>query len=163
MKPYDVNVSAMNNKLVSTLTIGEGWHNYHHVFPWDYKAAELGTYSFNWTTAFIDVMAKIGRFCCAPCPCILTLSLSLIGQAYDLKFVSQEMVYKRVLRTGDGSHIAALLDANNNSAIPTSELVAHLDHEKEEHAIWGWDDKDISEEDRKGANVVNKESECKLD
>ncbi|XP_052840670.1 acyl-CoA Delta12-desaturase isoform X2 [Drosophila gunungcola] len=60
MKPYDVNVSAMNNKLVSTLTIGEGWHNYHHVFPWDYKAAELGAYSFNWTTAFIDVMAKIG-------------------------------------------------------------------------------------------------------
>jgi len=87
----------------------------------------------------------------------------LKGQAYDLKFVSQEMVYKRVLRTGDGSHIAALLDANNNSAIPTSELVAHLDHEKEEHAIWGWDDKDISEEDRKSANVVNKESECKLD
>ncbi|KAH8292993.1 hypothetical protein KR054_003086 [Drosophila jambulina] len=144
MKPYDVNVSAMNNKLVSTLTIGEGWHNYHHVFPWDYKAAELGTYSFNWTTAFIDVMAKI-------------------GQAYDLKSVSQEMVYKRVLRTGDGSHIAALLDANNNNAMPTSELVAHLDHELEEHAIWGWDDKDISEEDRKGAKVVNRESECKQD
>ncbi|XP_017104428.2 acyl-CoA Delta12-desaturase [Drosophila bipectinata] len=144
MKPYDVNVSAMNNKLVSTLTIGEGWHNYHHVFPWDYKAAELGTYSFNWSTAFIDLMAKI-------------------GQAYDLKFVSQEMVYKRVLRTGDGSHVAALLDANNNNAMPTSELVAHLNHDLEEHAIWGWDDKDISEEDRKGANVVNKESECKQD
>ncbi|XP_034662526.1 stearoyl-CoA desaturase 5 [Drosophila subobscura] len=144
MKAYDVNVSARNNKLVSTLTIGEGWHNYHHVFPWDYKAAELGTYSFNWTTAFIDVMARI-------------------GQAYDLKFVSQEMVYKRALRTGDGSHIAALLDANNNNAIPTSELVAHLDHEKEEHAIWGWDDNDISEEDRKGATVVNKEADLKRD
>ncbi|KAH8382113.1 hypothetical protein KR009_002024 [Drosophila setifemur] len=144
MRPYDVSISALNNKLVSTLTIGEGWHNYHHVFPWDYKAAELGHYSFNWTAAFIDFMAKI-------------------GQAYDLKCVSQEMVYKRVLRTGDGSHIAALMDANNNSAVPISEMVAHLDHDLEEKAIWGWDDKDISEEDRKGANVVNKESECKLD
>ncbi|XP_030369455.1 stearoyl-CoA desaturase 5 [Scaptodrosophila lebanonensis] len=145
MKPYDVNVSAVNTKVVSTITFGEGWHNYHHVFPWDYKAAELGTYNYNWTTAFIDMMAKI-------------------GQAYDLKSVSQEMVYKRVLRTGDGSHIAALLDANNNTtAAPTNELVMHLDHDKEDNAIWGWDDKDISEEDRKGANIVNNVTERKLE
>ncbi|EDW14562.1 acyl-CoA Delta-9 desaturase [Drosophila mojavensis] len=145
MKPYDVNISSVNSKLVSNITFGEGWHNYHHVFPWDYKAAELGTYNGNWTTAFIDLMAKI-------------------GQAYDLKYVSKEMVYKRVLRTGDGSHIAALLDANNNSsAAPTNELVMHLDHEKEENAVWGWDDKDISEEDRKHATIVNSVQESKQD
>ncbi|XP_068152280.1 acyl-CoA Delta-9 desaturase [Drosophila tropicalis] len=144
MKPYDVNISSVNTKLVSTITFGEGWHNYHHVFPWDYKAAELGTYGYNWTTAFIDVMAKI-------------------GQAYDLKFVSKDMVHKRVLRTGDGSHIAALIDANNNDTAPSNELVAHLDHDLEETAVWGWDDKDISEEDRQGASIVNSELECKQD
>ncbi|XP_034484964.1 stearoyl-CoA desaturase 5 [Drosophila innubila] len=144
MKPYDTSISSVNSKVVASITFGEGWHNYHHVFPWDYKAAELGTYSHNWTTGFIDMMAKI-------------------GQAYDLKSVSQEMVYKRVLRTGDGSHIAAKLDANNNNSAPTNELVMHLDHEKEENVVWGWDDKDISEEDRKFATIVNSEVECKQD
>ncbi|XP_017847551.1 acyl-CoA Delta(11) desaturase [Drosophila busckii] len=143
MKPYDVHISSVNTKLISTIAFGEGWHNYHHVFPWDYKAAELGDYKHNWTTAFIDLMAKI-------------------GQAYDLKSVSQEMVYKRVRRTGDGSHIASLLDANNNNSEPTSELVMHLDHEKEEN-VWGWDDKDITEEDRKLATIVNAEAVCKRD
>lgn len=61
--------------------MGEGWHNYHHVFPWDYKAAELGDYKLNITTAFIDFFAKI-------------------GWAYDLKTVSVETVRKRVERTG---------------------------------------------------------------
>lgn len=64
---------------------GEGWHNYHHVFPWDYKTAELGNYRMNFTTAFIDLMAKI-------------------GWAYDLKTVSDEIIQKRVERTGDGTH-----------------------------------------------------------
>lgn len=41
--------------------MGEGWHNYHHVFPWDYKTSELGTYYLNWTCALIDFFAKIGE------------------------------------------------------------------------------------------------------
>ena len=80
--------------------LGEGYHNYHHVFPWDYKTAELGKYSTNFTTAFIDFMAKI-------------------GQAYDLKYVNQDMIKTRTLRTGDGNH-----------------------------PVWGWGDKDMSKEDR---------------
>lgn len=66
------------------MALGEGWHNYHHVFPWDYKAAELGDYKLNLTTAFIDFFAKI-------------------GWAYDLKTVSAETVRKRVERTGTNS------------------------------------------------------------
>lgn len=65
---------------------GEGWHNYHHVFPWDYKAAELGNYRVNFTTAFIDFFAWI-------------------GWAYDLKTVPIEMVKKRAARTGDGTRV----------------------------------------------------------
>ena len=68
------------------MALGEGWHNYHHVFPWDYKTAELGSYASNLTTAFIDFFAKI-------------------GWAYDLKTVSMDMIQKRVQRTGDGSHL----------------------------------------------------------
>lgn len=87
--------------------LGEGWHNYHHVFPWDYKTSELGNYRFNFTTAFIEFFAKI-------------------GWAYDLKSVSENMIRKRVERTGDGSH-----------------------------ELWGWGDKDQTQEERDDAIVTH--------
>ncbi|GLG96655.1 Acyl-CoA Delta(11) desaturase [Gryllus bimaculatus] len=99
-RPYDKNISPVENFAVSMAALGEGWHNYHHVFPYDYKTAELGNYTLNLTTAFIDF------FC-------------WLGWAYDAKSVSENMVKRRVLRSGDGSH-----------------------------NLWGWGDKDISEDDR---------------
>lgn len=84
-KPYDRFINPAENRGVALTAFGEGWHNYHHVFPWDYKTAELGDYGFNLTTAFIDFFAKIGL-------------------AYDLKIVPRDIVQKRVARTGDGSH-----------------------------------------------------------
>ncbi|XP_049775504.1 acyl-CoA Delta-9 desaturase-like [Schistocerca cancellata] len=87
-KPYDKFINPAENLSVAVLALGEGWHNYHHVFPWDYKTAELGTYSTNFTTAFIDFMARI-------------------GWAYDLKTVPLEMVKRRAQRTGDGTHSSA--------------------------------------------------------
>lgn len=62
----------------------------------------------NLTALFIDTMAKI-------------------GWAYELKTVSEDMIRKRVERTGDGSH-----------------------------ELWGWGDKDQSEEERSGAIVTHK-------
>lgn len=84
-KPYDKRLNPSNNDWVSMATFGEGYHNYHHVFPWDYKTNEFGNSMFNVTTSFI-------RFC------------AMMGWAYDLQTVSVEMVEKRVKRTGDGSH-----------------------------------------------------------
>lgn len=104
-KPYDKSLNPSENFTMSLLTLGEGWHNYHHAFPWDYKTAELGKYSTNLTTAFIDLMAKI-------------------GWAYDLKSTSEDMIKKRVQRTGDGSH-----------------------------ELWGWGDKDQSKEEMNEAVI----------
>ncbi|KAK9504998.1 hypothetical protein O3M35_009155 [Rhynocoris fuscipes] len=84
-KPYDGTINPAENLGVALGAAGEGWHNYHHVFPWDYKAAELGDYKVNVTTAFLDIMARI-------------------GQAYDMKTVPQEVIKKRCQRTGDGTH-----------------------------------------------------------
>ncbi|XP_058810732.1 acyl-CoA Delta-9 desaturase-like [Phymastichus coffea] len=84
-KPYEKSIYPSQNLGVSIVALGEGWHNYHHTFPWDYKTAELGNYAFNFTTAFIDLFAKI-------------------GWAYDLKTVSPDIIKRRVQRTGDGSH-----------------------------------------------------------
>ncbi|XP_012142118.2 acyl-CoA Delta-9 desaturase isoform X3 [Megachile rotundata] len=84
MKPYDKNIGPTENIGVAICAVGEGWHNYHHVFPWDYKAAELGNYKLNLTTAFIDFCARLGL-------------------AYDMKAVPADIVKKRANRTGDGS------------------------------------------------------------
>jgi len=85
-RPYDESINPSQNKTVAVLAMGEGWHNYHHTFPWDYKTAELGNYRYNLTTAFIDFMASI-------------------GWAYDLKTVPKSLVLQRVSRTGDGTHV----------------------------------------------------------
>lgn len=84
-KPYEKSINPVDTKPVSAVAFGEGFHNYHHTFPWDYKTAELGHYTFNLSKLFIDVNAKLGL-------------------AYDLKTVSRDIIEKRVKRTGDGSH-----------------------------------------------------------
>lgn len=85
-------INPAENRAVAFLTSGEGWHNYHHVFPWDYKAAELGDDSMNMTTAAIDFF-------------------EWLGLAYDLKSVPDRIVRSRVHRTGDGSHPFSLEDS----------------------------------------------------
>lgn len=60
------------------MAMGEGFHNYHHVFPWDYKCAELGSYSLNVTTFWLDLFAKI-------------------NWAYDLRTPSKTLI-KQVLK-----------------------------------------------------------------
>lgn len=58
--PYDASWPA-ENPLVSLFAVGEGWHNWHHKYPFDYAASEFGVATqFNPTKLFIDGMAKLG-------------------------------------------------------------------------------------------------------
>ncbi|TRY86874.1 hypothetical protein DNTS_009008 [Danionella cerebrum] len=83
-RPYDSNINPRENRFVAFSAIGEGFHNYHHTFPFDYSTSEYGC-KLNLTTCFIDLM------------CFLRL-------ARDPKRVSSEAINARVQRTGDGSH-----------------------------------------------------------
>ena len=82
-KPYDQTINPAENVFVAFGAVGEGFHNYHHTFPYDYSASEYG-WRINLSTLFIDFMA-------------------VIGQAYDRKKMSPEAVLRRRQRTGDGS------------------------------------------------------------
>ena len=82
-KPYDQYISPSENLLVTVGAIGEGFHNYHHTFPQDYQTSEFG-WHLNLTCWVIDLMA-------------------LVGQVYDRKKMSADVVLKRKQRTGDGS------------------------------------------------------------
>lgn len=79
-RPYDVNIAPVENHTVAGLTLGEGYHNYHHTFPWDYSTSEWG-HKINLTTFVLDQLAKI-------------------GQVYDRKSATKEMIGSRKSRTG---------------------------------------------------------------
>ncbi|XP_037638390.1 stearoyl-CoA desaturase b [Sebastes umbrosus] len=83
-RPYDKTINPRENPLVAFSAIGEGFHNYHHTFPFDYATSEFGI-KLNFTTAFIDTMC-------------------FLGLAKDPKRVSKEIINARRQRTGDGSY-----------------------------------------------------------
>jgi stearoyl-CoA desaturase (delta-9 desaturase) len=119
---------------VAILAYGEGFHNYHHVFPYDYKTAELGDYTFNPTTAFIDFFARI-------------------GWAYSLKTMSKETILKRIARTGDGTHkfSSKIISAENSDSITDKR------RDSDEDNLWGWGDADMKTEDYKFVSVLRSE------
>lgn len=77
-------IFPVENMVVAFFAVGEGWHNYHHAFPWDYRASELGS-PLNVTGFLIDVLASYGWI-------------------YDRKEASYNMIKNRCMRTGDESH-----------------------------------------------------------
>ncbi|EFN76591.1 Acyl-CoA desaturase [Harpegnathos saltator] len=84
-RPYDRHIKPADNKIVNIILNGEGFHNYHHVFPWDYRSAEIARISY--ITYLIDWFAKLGL-------------------AYDLKYPSLELVKKVAMNRGDGTYLS---------------------------------------------------------
>lgn len=83
-RPINRTIFPVESMFVALFAVGEGWHNYHHAFPWDYRASELGS-PLNMTGFLIDMLAKIGA-------------------VYDRKEATHNMIKNRVFRTGDSSH-----------------------------------------------------------
>jgi stearoyl-CoA desaturase (delta-9 desaturase) len=71
-KPYNNKINSSENSIVAYGCVGEGYHNYHHAYPWDYGIGEQGNW-FNLGKLFLDIMYSI-------------------GQAYSLKQASPEMI-----------------------------------------------------------------------
>ncbi|KAK3918206.1 Acyl-CoA Delta(11) desaturase [Frankliniella fusca] len=105
-KPYDKNIRPVETMVVSIVAFGEGWHNYHHTFPWDYKASEFGV-RYNPTTTFINFLARI-------------------GWAYDLKQASAPVVKARALRSGDGTHSEVHGTPEKDSATTDSDKLIDI-------------------------------------
>jgi len=90
-RPYNEQIEPRENSLVANMSLGEGYHNYHHTFPWDYSTSELGfSKNFNLTTMFIDFF----EYC---------------GLAYGLKKPTREMVKSKIDKVGDGTYDEAVI------------------------------------------------------
>jgi stearoyl-CoA desaturase (delta-9 desaturase) len=69
--------SAVDNYVLAIMTVGEGYHNYHHTFPSDYRNG-VRWYHIDPTKWTIWLLGKL-------------------GQAHDLKRVGAERIAKRLL------------------------------------------------------------------
>lgn len=59
--PYDTASYPAENPVVAFLSGGEGWHSWHHKYPYDYAASEFGfMIQYNAGKAFIDLMCMLG-------------------------------------------------------------------------------------------------------
>ncbi len=75
-QPYSDKNTAKDNPLVALLTFGEGYHNFHHAFQWDYRNA-IKWWQFDPTKWLIK-------------------SLSLIGLAKNLKKIPEEKIARSI-------------------------------------------------------------------
>ena len=74
-RPYNKSIMPTNNVFVSIATLGDGYHNYHHQFPFDYRQSETSHNAFNFSALLIDTLAWLGL-------------------AWDLRTVSPAMIGK---------------------------------------------------------------------
>jgi stearoyl-CoA desaturase (delta-9 desaturase) len=58
-RPYSTETSARDNVWVAFLTMGEGYHNFHHQFPSDYRNG-VRWFDFDPTKWLVSVLARVG-------------------------------------------------------------------------------------------------------
>jgi stearoyl-CoA desaturase (delta-9 desaturase) len=59
-KPYTRNHTSCENKIVSFFAFGEGFHNYHHTYPKDFKASADYGGILNLSAQLLRMMHKLG-------------------------------------------------------------------------------------------------------
>lgn len=72
-RPYNDKIQPRENWFVALFGYNEGFHNYHHQFPWDYAIAEFGIKYWDPAKWLINLAARYGF-------------------AYDLKKASPELI-----------------------------------------------------------------------
>jgi len=77
-RPYNPLISASDNWLLAFFTFGEGYHNYHHAFPTDYRN---GVRALSWDPSKW-----------------LIWSFSLVGITYDLKRIGAVRQWRQRVR-----------------------------------------------------------------
>lgn len=83
---FDRSSSSTDHFLVQLATFGEGSHNFHHSFPWDYRNGTKGWSKISLSSLTIDALA-------------------FAGLASDRKFAREELIVKTANKTGDGSYM----------------------------------------------------------
>ena len=105
-RPYSDESSARDNPIVALLTYGEGYHNFHHTFQWDYRNG-LRWYQFDPTKWLIG-------------------GLSFVKLTSNLKRVAPEKIAQKIAYT-EFKRAADKVMANRR--LDTEELLSRLEEE----------------------------------
>ena len=108
IQPYSDNNTSRDNPVIALLTYGEGYHNFHHTFQWDYRNG-LRWYQFDPTKWLIK-------------------SLSWLKLTYGLKRTPPEKIEQSVLNMQFKNATNQILDARKLEA---AELLVILEAEYE--------------------------------
>ncbi|XP_078037401.1 delta(9)-fatty-acid desaturase fat-7-like [Augochlora pura] len=92
-KPYDTRVRAGESLVANLVTLGDGFHNYHHAFPWDYRMTDT-PYSFS--AKMLELFAYMGL-------------------VYDLKIATPRIVHGHRKRHGDEGNEKVTSEYNASS------------------------------------------------
>jgi stearoyl-CoA desaturase (delta-9 desaturase) len=95
-KPYNKAISARDNGIVALITLGEGYHNFHHQFPGDYRNG-VRAWHFDPTKWIVK-------------------ALSWVRITKDLRKVSQQTIERAKLQAIAASEQAATAASNAATA-----------------------------------------------
>lgn len=113
-QPYNDQNTAKDNALVALLTYGEGYHNYHHAFAFDYRNA-IKWWQFDPTKWLIKGM-------------------SWVGLATNLRKTSDERISQAIAKLQRNKTCEKLIDLN----LPNKEealLLIHQEYDELLHAM----------------------------
>ena len=100
---YSDSHSARDNLFTAILTFGEGYHNYHHEFPSDYRN---GVRLWDWDPSKWTIKA-----------------LSLIGFTWSLKKIPEEIILRKKMQMKEKRMKAKLSNATSNFWGSTQEQI----------------------------------------
>ncbi len=130
-RPYDPTINPAENGLVAALTVGEGWHNWHHTYPFDYACSEFGALKqVNPTKMLIDFGAWLG---CVTHRKRATEAWALKKEAQEAKLVEAEEVQEAtgavavadvVSSSSSSSSKDGLFKRSSNKTTPVKSLKA---------------------------------------
>ena len=103
-KPYSTEHTGVNNWIISFLTFGEGYHNFHHTFAYDYRNGVLW-YQFD--------PSKILIWC-----------LEKLGLASDLKRAKKYRILLRLIREDEKQLLKSIAQMKDLTLEKRSRLVA---------------------------------------
>jgi stearoyl-CoA desaturase (Delta-9 desaturase) len=99
-QPYSAKDSSRDNFLTAIISMGEGYHNFHHTFPADYRNG-VRAHQFDPTKWLLNAMSAVGlarNLRRTPPPAILRARLSMDAQRLDRWLPPQAQPHVQQLR-----------------------------------------------------------------
>jgi stearoyl-CoA desaturase (delta-9 desaturase) len=138
-RPYSLRDTARDNALVAFLTYGEGYHNYHHQFPYDYRNG-IRWYQWDptkWLIKTLQVIGWVDQLRKAPEDLIFKARIRVEAQLVQQKLTRHRLPFRQIMEQRLYAAYEALLRAmaHRDKLIAEYRMVKDsMDHKRHEFA-----------------------------